>query len=240
MSGNRGYQNYLESIRACQANNRSCPPTPPGAVPGPTGQPGPPGRQGPPGPPGPPGPQGSRGPLGYTGAEGQIGPTGPDGSIGSSGGIVLFMNIDEIVAINNVNFYNIDSILYETCSPTIKTTRVTNDIQGTSVPEIPLNGDYYTGYEIQFAIISNFLSSTVIPPGKWDMHIWVRCAYQDIIKLQWTLYSLDANGAFSPNPFAVSELKPIENASQTTSTEVIIRIKGIYKCTNKTCYIIIF
>ena len=29
MSGNRGYQNYLESIKSCQTNNRSCPPPPP-------------------------------------------------------------------------------------------------------------------------------------------------------------------------------------------------------------------
>ena len=225
MSGNRGYQNYLESIRECQVtNNRSCPPPSPGVIPGPTGQPGPPGRQGPPGPPGPPGQQGPKGNVGQTGAQGEIGPTGPVGSIGSSGGIVLFMNIDEIVTIDNVNFYNIDSTLYETCSPTIKTTRVSNDVQGTSVPQITLNGDYFTGSEIQFGIVDNLLSSTIIPPGKWDMHIWVRCAFQDIIKLQWTLYSQDSTGIFSPNPFAVSEIKLIENASLTTSTEVIISL----------------
>ena len=161
MSG-RGYQNYLESVKACQANNRPRPSTPPCVIPGPTGQPGPPGRQGLPGPPGQQGPKGS---------DGQVGPTGPAGSIGSSGGIVLFMNIDEIVTINSVNFYNIDMILYDTCSPTIKTTRVTNNIQGTSVPPVTLNGDYFTGSEIQFAIVDNMLSSNIIPPGKWDMHI---------------------------------------------------------------------
>jgi hypothetical protein len=197
-------------------------------IPGPTGQPGPPGRQGPPGPPGPPGQQGPKGNVGSTGPQGPSGATGSEGSIGSSGGIVLFMNIDEIVTINNVNFYNIDSILYESCSPTIKSTRVTNDIQGTSVPQITLNGDYYSGYEIQFAIIDNLLSSNIIPPGKWDMHIWVRCAFQDLIRLQWTLYALDPSGVFSPNPFAVSELKTIENASQINSTEVII---SLYKVT---------
>lgn len=233
MSGNRGYQNYIESIKSCQAN-RQCPPPSPCAIPGPTGQPGPPGRQGPPGPPGPPGPQGQKGNLGNTGP---IGPTGRPGNIGSSGGIVLFMNIDEIVSVNSVNFYNIDAMLYDTCSPTIKSTRVTNDIQGTSVPQIPLNGDYHTGSEIQFALVDNLLSSTIIPPGKWDMHIWVRCAFQDLIKLQWTLYSQDATGTFSPNPFAVSELKLIENASQTSSTEIIMSLfidKPIILCENTT------
>ena len=333
MSGNRGYQNYLESIKACQANNRQCPPTPPCVIPGPTGQPGPPGKQGPPGPPGqqgskgnagqtgaqgqlgptgaqgqlgptgaqgqlgptgaqgqlgptgaqgqlgptgaqgqlgptgaqgqlgPTGAQGQLGPtgaqgqvgptgaqgqvgqtgaqgqVGQTGAQGQVGQTGPIGSIGSSGGIVLFMNIDEIVPINSVNFYNVDTILYNTCSPTIKSTRVTNDIQGTSVPPVTLNGDYYTGSDVQFAIIDNMLSSTIIPPGKWDMHIWVRCAFQDVISLQWTLYSQVATGSFSPNPFAVSEMKLIENASQTSSTEVIIPLyidKPVILCENNT------
>jgi hypothetical protein len=147
------------------------------------------------------------------------------------------MNIDEIVTINNVNFYNIDSTLYETCSPTIKSTRVTNDIQGTSVPQITLNGDYYSGYEIQFAIVDNLLSSTIIPPGKWDMHIWVRCAFQDLIQLQWTLYAQEESGTFSPNPFAVSELKAIQNASQVNSTEVIISLyidKPVILCDCKT------
>ena len=233
MSGNRGYQNYLESIKACQAN-RHCPPTPPCAIPGPTGQPGPPGRQGPPGPPGPPGPKGN---AGSTGPGGPLGPTGVAGNIGSSGGIVLFMNIDEIVTINNVNFYNIDALLYDTCSPTIKSTRVTNDVCGTSVPPITLNGDYYTGSEIQFGIVDHLLSSTIIPPGMWDMHIWVRCAFSDLIKLQWTLYSQDSSGVFSPNPFAVSEIKTIENASQTTSTEVIMSLyidKPVILCDNNT------
>ena len=172
MSGNRGYYNYMESIRGAstQDSNRSCPPTPntPCIVPGPTGQPGPPGRQGPPGPPGPPGPQGRQGIPGKIGPRGDSGFTGPEGAIGSSGGIVLFMNIDEIVDINDVNFYNIDSSLYDTCSPTIKSTRVLTDILGTSAPPITLNGDYYSGSEVQFGVMPYVLSSNIIPPGKWD------------------------------------------------------------------------
>ena len=265
MSCNRGYQNYLESIKECQINNnRPCPPLPLGVIPGPTGQPGPPGRPGPPGPPGPPGrpgppgpsgpsgpsgppgppgpsgpsgPPGEQGPKGDTGNTGAEGPTGSIGGIGSSGGIVLFMNIDEVVTINSVNFYNIDALLYDTCAPTIKSSRITNDICGTSVPPIPLNGDSYTCSDIQFGIFDNLLSSTIIPPGMWDMHIWVRTAFKDVINLQWTLYSQDASGIFSPNPFAVSELKKIENASLTTSSEVIISLyidKPVILCDNTT------
>lgn len=227
MSCNRGFQNYLESIKECQVNsNKSCPPPLPGVIPGPTGQPG---------PTGPNGPTGPKGDIGNTGATGQVGPTGHVGNIGSSGGIVLFMNIDEIVTINSKQFYNIDALLYDTCTPTIKTTRVTNDVCGTSVPPIPVDGDSYTCSDIQFGILDNLLSSTIIPPGMWDMHIWVRTAFENLISLQWTLYSQDASGIFSPNPFAVSEIKTITHTSLTTSTEVIISLyidKPVILCEN--------
>ena len=240
MSGNRGYHNYMDSIRGLNSsNNRSCPPpsNTPCIVPGPTGQPGPPGRQGPPGPPGPPGPQGRQGIPGRVGSQGETGMTGAEGAIGSSGGIVLFMNIDEIIDINDVNFYNIDSDLYDTCSPTIKSTRVLTDILGTSAPPIALNGDYYSNNEIQFGIMSNVLSSTIIPPGKWDMHIWVRTAVSDLITLQWTLYSQDVPGVFSPNPISVSHIADIKSSSLTQSTEVIIPMyidRPVILCNHRT------
>ena len=251
---NKGYQNYLESIQACQSNNQSnqsfqlnqnsgniiyndlvynidndddtgsnidsC-----DIIHGKTG------------PIGPTGLTGATGTTGTTGPTGKIGPTGPAGEMGTSGGIVLFMNIDEIITINSVNFYNIDAKLYDTNSPTIKTTRVLSNILGTSVPPITLNGDCYTSYEIQFGIVDNLLSSNVIPPGRWDMHIWVRCAFQDVINLQWTLYSQETTGIFSPNPFAVSDIKTIVNASQVTSTEVIISLyitEPVILCNNDT------
>lgn len=198
MSGNRGYQNYMESIKACNNDNRRPPSAPNCVAPGPTGQPGPPGRQGPPGPPGPPGPQGRQGIPGRIGPQGFSGATGAAGSIGSSGGIVLFMNIDEVVHVNEYNFYNIDSILYETCSPTIKNTTIYDNICGTPVPRPPVGGDKFneSGSGIQFAIRPGVLSSNIVPPGKWDMHIWVRTAQARAINLQWTLYSQDSPGVF--------------------------------------------
>lgn len=221
MSANRGYQNYMESIRACQGNihrehipshnNNPC------IVPGPTG---PQGETGPHGI-GDTGHTGATGPNG-TGDTGATGETGSVGMIGSSGGIVLFMNIDEIIEVNDVSFFNIDASLYTTCNPTIKNVRILNDIQGTSAPPIPLNGDYYSGNEVQFALMSNVLSSTIIPPGKWDMHIWVRTSTGEPITIQWTLYSQDAKGTFSPNPINLSHIQRLSINNRMTPQEVVI------------------
>ena len=78
------------------------------------------------------GPQGSNGEVGPTGPQG-IGLTGPTGQIGmngTAGGVVLFMNVDEVVEVNDVKFYNIDKELYQTCAPIIKNVILDNNING--------------------------------------------------------------------------------------------------------------
>ena len=188
-------------------------------IPGPPGPPGPPGLPGPTGTTGPLGPLGPIGLIGFTGPTGFTGPLGPIGPIGPAGGIVLFMNIDEIVSIDTiinradtfVNFYNVDSIIYHSCSPVIKNVVVTSNTNDTSVPSIPPGGDIYNNNGIQFALMPGLLSSNVIPPGNWDMHIWVRTADANEIYLQWTLYSQDEDSTFSPNPITISEKILITN-----------------------------
>jgi hypothetical protein len=156
---------------------------------------------------------------------------------GSAGGIVLFMNVDEIVVVNDVIFYNVDNDLYQTCAPTIKSVKITDDICGTAAPSIPPGGDNISGQEVQFALIPGLLSSNIIPPGMWDMHIWVRTAQGGNISLQWTLYFQDEDGTFTPNPFAVSDLVTITNSSLTTASEVILPLyipKPVCLCSTNT------
>ena len=142
---------------------------------------------------------------------------------GTAGGIVLFMNIDEVVMVNGIKFYNVDSDLYETCAPTIKSVVVSDSNLGTAAPYVIIpGGDIISGAEVQFALIPGLLSSNIIPPGMWDMHVWVRTAQPDVVSLQWTLYFQDETGTFTPNPFAASERVTVTNASLTTATELVI------------------
>ena len=229
---NRGYQNYMESIRACNSIS-SCNPNPPCVTPGPTGQIGPTGPTGPIGNTGDIGLTGPSGDIGYTGSTGlqgstghtgYTGSTGPKGNIGSAGGIVLFMNIDEIIKVKELNFYNISPLLYNTCNPSIKSNLLYDNICGTSIPNPPEGGDQHNenGNGIQFALMSELLISNVLPPGKWDMHLWVRTPQAHAINLQWTLYSQDTTGVFSPNPIAVSELVNVEDSSLVAAIEIVI------------------
>ena len=191
----RGYQRYLES-RNCQNTRQDCPCPPP--LP-PCPPPCPDGSTGPSGPPGPPGEKGDKGDKGDTGYQG---PTGPKGDNGTAGGIVLFMNIDEQVMVNSIKFFNIDNELYESCAPTIKSVMVTNDGVGTAAPYVIIpGGDIVSGEEVQFAVIPGLLSSNIIPPGVWDMHLWVRTPDPNIVSLQWTAYFQDETGTYTPNPF---------------------------------------
>lgn len=226
----RGYQNYQDSLNRGCYNPRPCPPLPPCPP-----HPGPPGPSGPAGPPGPPGPQGPSGPKGE---DGEIGPTGEAGPNGSAGGIVLFMNIDEVVNVNDIKFYNVDSDLYETCAPTIKSVVVTDDVCGTAAPYVIIpGGDIVSGAEVQFALMPGLLSSNIIPPGMWDMHVWVRTAQAGDISLQWTLYFQDEDGPYTPNPFAASDKVVIQNASLTKATELVIPLyieKPICLCSTET------
>ena len=225
----RGYQKYLDSVRGYQSVRPhravpSCPPTPPHPPPGcPTG------------PTGGTGPDGLIGPIGHTGEDGE---TGPVGMNGTAGGIVLFMNIDEVVMVNGIKFYNIDSQLNESCAPTIKSVVVSDSSLGTAAPYVIIpGGDIVSGSEVQFALIDGLLSSNIVPPGMWDMHIWVRTAQPDVVSLQWTLYFQDDHGSFTPNPFAASERVTITNASLTTATELVIPLyveKPICLCETST------
>jgi len=209
----RGYRAYQESIRGY-----SRPPCPPPPCPGPPLPPCP--------TPSTRGDTGATGPQGQQGNVGSIGPTGPTGQIGmngTSGGLVLFMNIDEIVMVDDVKFYNIDTELYQTCAPTIKSVIVDDNICGTPAPNVIIpGGDIISGQEVQFALMPGLLSSNIVPPGMWDMHIWVRTAQGGSISLQWTLYFQDETGVFTPNPFAASEKVTITNSSLTTASEVVI------------------
>ena len=141
----------------------------------------------------------------------------------TSGGVVLFMNVNEIVVVNNINFYNIDCDLSNKCAPIIKSVGVTNQPSGTPAPSVVIpDGDTISRQNIQFALIPGLLSSNIIPSGMWDMHIWVRTAQAGIISLQWTLYFQDEDGIFTPNPFAVSERVTITTSSLTSSSELIL------------------
>ena len=209
----RGYQNYLDSTRGHQrgrpGGNPPCPPNPPHP-------PCPPEH----GPTGPPGPRGNTGRQGETGPAGE---TGPEGIQGVAGGIVLFMNIDEIVMVNGIKFYNVDSDLYETCAPTIKSVIVNDSPLGTAAPYVIIpGGDIVSGSEVQFAVMPGLLSSNIIPPGMWDMHVWVRTPNANVISLQWTVYFQDEDGTFTPNPFAASDRVTIKNASLTKASEIVI------------------
>ena len=79
---------------------------------------------------------------------------------------MLFMNIDEVVMVNGIKFYNIDSELYETCAPTIKSVVVSDSNLGTAAPYVIIpGGDIISGSEVQFAIMPGLLSSNIVPPG---------------------------------------------------------------------------
>ncbi len=208
--GSRGYQNYLDSCSGYQSNRFGHPPLPP--CPPHPGPPHPPDAYT--GPTGPRGSVGSDGSNGIPGLPGDTGATGPVGTNGTAGGIVLFMNIDEIVMVNGIKFYNVDSELYESCAPTIKSVIVNDGNLGTAAPYVIIpGGDIVSGAEVQFALIPGLLSSNIIPPGLWDMHVWVRTPTPNAISLQWTVYFQDEHGTFTPNPFAASERVTITNSS---------------------------
>ena len=146
----RGYRAYQESVRGY--SRPPCPPLPPTPQPpcpspsryGDTGA---------------TGPQGQRGDVGSTGPQGATGPTGQMGMNGTSGGLVLFMNIDEIVLVDDVKFYNIDTSLYQTCAPTIKSVVIDDNICGTPAPNVIIpGGDIISGQEVQFALMPGLLS----------------------------------------------------------------------------------
>lgn len=217
-----------------------CPPGPPGP-PGYDGPLGPPGPQGTQGPQGQPGVIGPTGPQGIKGNNGLTGPTGQLGMNGTSGGIVLFMNIDEIVRVNNYKFYNIDSELYQTCAPTIKSVKIDTKISpcgGTPAPNVIIpGGDINSKQYIQFALMQGVLSSNIIPPGMWDMHLWIRTAQAGDVSLQWTLYFQDEDGPYTPNPFGVSERITITNSSLTSASEVVLPLyiqKPVCLCSKNT------
>jgi hypothetical protein len=160
---------------------------------------------------------------------------------GTSGGIVLFMNVDEIVMVNNYKFYNVDSNLYQTCAPTIKAVKIDNHIAtcgGTPAPNVIIpGGDIVSKQYVQFALMPGLLSSNIIPPGMWDMHLWVRTAQSGQISLQWTLYFQDEDGVYTPNPFAASERVTITNSSLTCASEVVMPLyiqKPVCLCSTDT------
>jgi hypothetical protein len=160
---------------------------------------------------------------------------------GTSGGIVLFMNVDEIVMVNNYKFYNVDSNLYQTCAPTIKAVKIDNHIAtcgGTPAPNVIIpGGDIVSKQYVQFALMPGLLSSNIIPPGMWDMHLWVRTAQSGQISLQWTLYFQDEDGVYTPNPFAASEKVTITNSSLTSASEVVMPLyiqKPVCLCSTDT------
>ena len=160
----RGYRAYQDSIRGYQ-NHPHHPPCPPQPFPPqpPCPSPSTRGDTGATGPRGQNGEAGPTGPQGIQGNDGLIGPTGPVGMNGTAGGIVLFMNIDEIVVVNDVKFYNIDEDLYQTCAPTIKSVVIDDNICGTAAPYVIIpGGDIISGQEVQFALMPGLLSSNIV------------------------------------------------------------------------------
>ena len=212
----RGYRAYQESIRGY-----SRPPCPPPPCPGPL-------------PPCPTPPtHGDTGATGPQGRQGDVGPTGPTGQMGmngASGGLVLFMNVDERVYVDGIAFYNVDKDLYQTSSPTITTTILDNSIIGTPAPPIIMpDGDYAS--EIQFALMPGVLSSNIIPPGMWDMNIWVRTPQVGRVSLQWSLYSQDEEkGKYSPFLFAESEKYTITTSSGTCPVQLVMPLYVAKPC----------
>jgi hypothetical protein len=222
---NRSYQNYLDSIKEC--NNRCTTPTfptTPCLIPG---------------PPGPPGPYGPQGPTGPTGSDGVPGPVG---EIGPAGGVVLFMNVCDCVPIHTVTcgynetiqvvtlFYNVDTSVYYSVAPIQK--HVTVGKRGTPAPYVIHPGGDETPTHVQFALVPNLLASNVIPPGMWEMHIWVKAPFTPlpgqpvaIIKLQWTLFVQDENVSYSPYPIIVSPAVEILQTYLTDTREIILPVE---------------
>ena len=132
----QGYRAYHDSIRGYQ-NQPPRPPGPPCPPQPPCPQPS---TRGDTGATGPQGSVGSTGPTGRQGNDGLTGPTGQIGMNGTAGGLVLFMNVDEIVVVDDVKFYNIDTELYQTCAPTIKSVVVDDNICGTPAPNVIIPG----------------------------------------------------------------------------------------------------
>ena len=219
--GTRSYQNYLESIKEC--NNRCNPPsypTTPCLIPGPIG------------------PQGYPGPIGKDGLTGNTGPQGPPGERGPSCGVILFMNVCEYIPIYTVKthdksiettfFYSMDTSLYFSSAPIQK--HIHANTHGVPAPQVITPGGDTTLTNVQFALAPNLLASNVIPPGAWEMHIWVKAPTiplpdQEVplIKLQWTLYLQNENNSvYSPFPVIISEAVEILQTSLNKSTEIII------------------
>ena len=221
----RNFQNYYNALsQATYSNNsRSSNHTrqdSPGYQGGRGGYPGTPGD-------GPPqGPPGDRGPRGYTGDNGPPGDPGATGSVGRAGpagGLILFMNINENVEVANYKFYNVSTSLHQSQSTTIRNVILSDTGMGAPAPYVLVpGGDVVSGSEIQFALAPGLLTSNIIAPGRWDMHLWVRSSHCNAVSLQWTIYIQNDPSVFTPNPIAVSDRIYVSNTSQTTADEVIL------------------
>jgi hypothetical protein len=153
---------------------------------GPTGQQGPTGpigSQGATGPTGPTGPIGSQGATGPTGPQGFTGPQGPVGDPGTSSGLVLYLDIPPGVTGQTGPPEITDGTLSRTFVTSTQSTIAYTQSGVTSGVAIAT-----------FTTPTNFLTSTIIPPGNWDLNLFASSSTGNNITVYWSLYYVNADG----------------------------------------------
>ena len=182
------------------------------------------------GPTGPIGPTGCTGPTGYIGSTGYTGPTGygwtgatgpggntgPQGIPGISGGLVLYMDSAGGAAPQ---------------SGTMSTTAVTS--AQTTITTTHNGNDFLMA---TFLTPVDFLTSTVIAPGLWDVNITGYSNTTTDVAFYFNLYSVDADGTSNPVVITAgvsASASVVGNTQQEYSNTIYVPLTNLANLTKR-------